>query len=66
MANTNCAASVMAALLNDGGTIVSEAEANAGAADPKDKNVYICIDMGPSGIVCIKRPLQGKPMTIKI
>ena len=67
MANTNCAASLMAALMNDGkGKIVSEAEAKAGSADPKDTSFYICIDMGDSGVICIRRPGQGEPVRIRM
>jgi len=65
MADTNCAAKLMAALMNDGnGQIVTQAEANTGAADPDDTNFYICIDMGSSGVICIRRPRTGKPATV--
>lgn len=63
----NCAANLMAALMNDGkGKIVTEAEANAGAADPKDTDIYICIDMGGSGVICIRRPRQGVPVRVQL
>jgi len=65
MTDANCAAKLMAALMNDGqGKIVSEAEAEAGAADPKDPHFYICIDMGDSGVICIKRPSKNRPTRV--
>ena len=67
MADSNCASKLMAALMNDGnGQIVTEAEANAGAADPSNTNIYICIDMGSSGVICIRRPRQGIPVRVKL
>lgn len=66
MANGNCAASILAALINDGGVIVSEAAANTGAANPSDTNIYVCIDLGTSGVVCIRRPKTGAPIRVKI
>lgn len=66
IADHNCAAKLMAALLEEGGKVVSsEAEAIEGAKnDPT--HTYICIDMGASGVICIKVPKEGKPVRVRI
>jgi len=66
IADHNCAAKVLAALLDDGFTIVPNVEDANEGADKDPTHIYICIDMGESGVICIKRPRQGRPATIKV